>query len=92
MKEERPFTTKDSSGYHLWRLKDKGFMDLTTLFVGSEGSLGIVTEAKLKLMSIPAKALRGLVYLDDLDRVGEATQKILELSPSMVEIMERLSE
>jgi len=89
MKEERPFTTKDSSGYHLWRLKGKGFMDLTTLFVGSEGSLGIVTEAKLKLRSIPVKALSGLVYLDDLGRVGETTQKILELSPSMVEIMER---
>lgn len=89
MRKEKPFTTKDSSGYHLWRLKDDGLMDLTSIFVGSEGTLGIVTAAKLKLMPIPVKALSGLLYFADLANVGKATQKILELSPSMVEIMER---
>jgi FAD/FMN-containing dehydrogenase len=33
--------------------------------------------------------LSGLLYFDDLDTVGRATEKILEFSPSMVEIMER---
>jgi anaerobic glycerol-3-phosphate dehydrogenase C subunit len=76
-------TRRDVSG------QDGGFLDLTSLFVGSEGTLGIVTEAKLKLVPIPTGALSGLVYFDNLAHVGTATQKILELSPSMIEIMER---
>jgi anaerobic glycerol-3-phosphate dehydrogenase C subunit len=90
LKDERPFVVKNSSGYDLWRLKDDGFLDLTSLFVGSEGTLGIITEAKLRLVPLPEGAiLSGLIYFDDLDTVGRATERILELSPSMVEIMER---
>jgi len=89
LKGEKPFTVKNSSGYDLWRLKNSRFLDLTSLFVGSEGTLGIITEAKLGLMPLPGKTLSGLIYFDDLDRVGPATQKILELSPAMVEILER---
>jgi anaerobic glycerol-3-phosphate dehydrogenase C subunit len=48
-----------------------------------------VTEARLALVPTPGKTLSGLLYFDDLDHVGRATQCILELSPSMVEIMER---
>ncbi len=89
MEEERPFAVKNSSGYDLWRLEDSGFLNLTSLFVGSEGTLGIITEAKLGLIPLPRGTLSGLVYFDDLDNVGRATERILELSPSMVEIMER---
>jgi len=89
MEEEKPFTMKNSSGYDLWRLQGDGFLDLTSLFVGSEGTLGIITEAKLRLMPLPGKVLGGLIYFDNLDHVGAATQKILEFSPTMVEIIER---
>jgi len=89
LKSERPFTVKNSSGYDLWGLKNSRFLDLTPLFVGSEGTLGIFTEAKLGLMPLPGRTLSGLIYFDDLDRVGPATEKILELSPTMVEILER---
>ncbi|MFB0508048.1 MAG: anaerobic glycerol-3-phosphate dehydrogenase subunit C [Thermodesulfobacteriota bacterium] len=90
MEEEKPFTLKNSSGYDLWGLRDNGSLNLTPLFVGSEGTLGIITEAKLRLIPPPGgEALSGLLYFDDLDTVGRATEKILELSPSMVEIMER---
>lgn len=89
MEEEKPFTMKNSSGYDLWRLQGDGFLDLTSLFVGSEGTLGILTEAKLRLMPLPGKALAGLIYFNNLDHVGTATQKILELSPTMLEIIER---
>ena len=89
MEEEKPFTTKNSAGYDLWRLKDKGRLDLTSLFVGSEGTLGIITEAKLRLMPLPGKALGGLIYFNDLDHVAPATREILELSPAMLEIIER---
>lgn len=89
LEEERPFTTKNSCGYHIWDLQKGNSLDLTPLLVGSEGTLGLVTEATLKLSEIPENALSGFVYFDDLGKVGEATQKILEEGPSMIEIMEK---
>src|SRR4030066_715356 len=89
MEEEKPFTMKNSSGYDLWRLQGDGFLDLTSLFVGSEGTLGILTEVTLRLMPLPGKALGGLFYFNNLDHVGAAQQKLLEFSPTMLEIIER---
>jgi anaerobic glycerol-3-phosphate dehydrogenase C subunit len=89
LKSDKPFSLKNSSGYDLWRLKNSRQLDLTPLLVGSEGTLGIITEAKLSLSPLPGKTVSGLLYLDDLDRVGPATERILDLSPTMVEILER---
>jgi anaerobic glycerol-3-phosphate dehydrogenase C subunit len=89
IRNEKPETMKNSSGYDLWGISRQGGMDLTPLFVGSEGTLGIITEAKLRLFPTPGKTTNGLIYLNSLDAVGEATEEILRLSPTMVEIMER---
>jgi anaerobic glycerol-3-phosphate dehydrogenase C subunit len=89
LEEERPFTTKNSCGYHIWDLVVDGSIDLTPLLVGSEGTLALVSEATLQLTPLPEKALSGFVYFDDLGKVGEATQEILAEGPSMVEIMEK---
>lgn len=90
MELERPYTTKDSSGYHLWEVKkSEGILDLTPMLVGSEGTLGIVTQATLRLMPLVRCRLTGMVYFRDLSPVGEATQRILEFQPSMLEIMEK---
>ncbi len=89
LEEEQPYTIKNSSGYDLWRILKDGVMDLTSLFVGSEGTLGIITEAKIRLSPLPGKTLGGLVYFESLDKVGRAVQKIRELSPNMLEIIER---
>ncbi|MBW6485914.1 MAG: anaerobic glycerol-3-phosphate dehydrogenase subunit C [Syntrophobacterales bacterium] len=87
--DERPFTIKNSSGYDLWRIQQEGFLDMTPLLVGSEGTLGIITEAKIRLSPLPGKTLGGLVYFDSLEKVGQAVQKIRELGPTMLEIIER---
>jgi FAD/FMN-containing dehydrogenase/Fe-S oxidoreductase len=89
LKDEKPFTIKNSSGYGLWRILSDDSMDLTSLLVGSEGTLGIITEAKVKLWSLPEKTLGGLVYFDSLEKVGRAVRKILDLKPTMLEIIER---
>ncbi len=77
LEEEKPFTMKNSSGYDLWKLQGNGWLDLTSLLVGSEGTLGIISEAKLRLAPLTGKTLGGLIYFDNLDHVGTATQEIL---------------
>jgi len=89
MEPERPFTTKNSCGYHVWDLMEDGILDLTPLIVGSEGTLALVSEATLRLAPLPKETLSGFVYFDDLGKVGEATQQILATGPSMIEIMEK---
>ncbi len=52
-----PRTTKLSAGYPL-----KPGMDLIDLIIGSEGTLGLVTEAELNLLPAPGERLGGVVF------------------------------
>jgi FAD/FMN-containing dehydrogenase len=65
-----PRTRKHSAGYRL----EPG-MDFVDLFIGSEGTLGVVTEAELQLLPAPGEILGGVVFfpteeaaLDAVDR------------------------
>ena len=63
--------------------------NLCHLFVGSEGTLGIVLEAKLRLVELPkAKALLVVQFADLLDALA-VTPIILTHGPSAVEVMDR---
>ncbi|MSQ97522.1 MAG: FAD-binding oxidoreductase [Gemmataceae bacterium] len=63
--------------------------NLANLFVGSEGTLGIVLEAKLRLVELPrAKSLVVVQFADLLDALA-ATPMILTHGPSAVEVMDR---
>jgi FAD/FMN-containing dehydrogenase len=48
--------------------KDNTGYDLRDLFIGSEGTLGIITAAVLKLFPRPAERATAFVALDDIDR------------------------
>jgi FAD/FMN-containing dehydrogenase len=52
-----PDTTKNTAGYQL-----APGMDWIDLFTGSEGTLGIVIEAELQLLPLPADVLAGVVF------------------------------
>jgi FAD/FMN-containing dehydrogenase len=52
-----PHTTKHSAGYRL-----APNMDYVDLFIGNEGTLGVVTQAELQLLPAPGEILGGVVF------------------------------
>ncbi len=63
--------------------------NLAHLFVGSEGTLGITLEAKLRLVELPkARALLVVQFTDLLDALA-ATPFILQHGPAAVEVVDR---
>ena len=57
---EMPHVRKHASGYYI-----KPGMDLIDLFIGSEGTLGVIIEAQLKLIPKPEGLLSGVVFFGD---------------------------
>lgn len=84
----RPKVTKNSTGYLLWKIWDpkKKTFDLSKIFVGAQGTLGIITHIRLGLVKLERHSKMFVVYLKDFDRLGEVTEKILEYKPTALEL------
>lgn len=68
-------------------------MDLCGLIVGSEGLLGVVTEATLRLLPKPQSVKTVLAAYDAVEQAGEAVAMVIGagLLPVAIEIMDRLA-
>ncbi len=78
----------DGSGANGAGSYDADPFNLSKLIVGSEGTLGLIVEARLNLVPLPkAKAVLTIEYGDLLDALGD-TPAILEHDPSAVEVMD----
>jgi glycolate oxidase len=72
-------------------LKNATGYNLTQLIVGSEGTLGIITKAVLKLLPLPQKNMLMLVPFHSAEQACEAVAAIFQkgITPSGLEFMER---
>lgn len=61
IKQAEPKVAKNSAGYALWQIWDKENFDLTQLFCGAQGTLGLITEATVRL--VPDKPKRRTIAL-----------------------------
>jgi FAD/FMN-containing dehydrogenase len=87
IKAAKPHVTKNSTGYNLWDVwdRDTQIFDLTKLIVGAQGTLGFTTDIHFRL--VPARPHSGLLilFLKDIDRLGEIIPKVLEYHPATFE-------
>lgn len=91
LQESNLAVTRNAAGYALSQVKRKdGSFDLTPLFVGSQGTLGVVTEITLSTAPYhPETTLIG-AFFDDAKIAEQVMQDIAKLpeSPSAVEIID----
>lgn len=82
--------SKNASGYALADVKNKdGSFDLTPLFVGSQGTLGIISEAIMVLEPYTPATSLAIVSCHDLDAAEAAVDKIMPLEPSALEMIDQ---
>ncbi|MFG2037776.1 FAD-binding oxidoreductase [Dactylosporangium sp. NPDC048998] len=67
--------------------------DLTSLFVGSEGTLGVITEITVRLRPAPEPSLTLVAVFDTFPAAGAAVSAIIGsgLQPSMLEVIDRVA-
>ncbi len=72
-------------------LKSAAGYDLTRLFIGSEGTLGIITKAGLRVMPLPKARRLVMASFEDAEAAGRAVAKTFAsgIVPSACEILDR---
>jgi FAD/FMN-containing dehydrogenase len=83
--------TKNSAGYDLMDIKRRdGSLDLTPLFVGSQGTLGIVTEIVLDTEMYNPNTTLLVAYLDDIEKAQSAVLELRGMPemPSAIEMVD----
>jgi FAD/FMN-containing dehydrogenase len=87
IKAAKPHVSKNSMGYTLWEVWDRetGIFDLTKLIVGSEGTLGFVTDITYRL--VPHRPHSGLLvlFMRNINDLGELIPKVLDHHPATFE-------
>ena len=68
------------------RAKKSSGYNLTNLFVGSEGTLGIITEVQLKLSPIPESIMSAVSQFQDLESAVITAQEIIQYGASIARI------
>jgi len=87
IKAAKPGVSKDSTGYHLWDVwdRDTGIFDLTKVIVGSQGTLGVVTDLTVGLVDRPEHSGILVCFMKDVDNLGDVINTVLEHKPATFE-------
>lgn len=87
IKNAKPKVSKNSTGYNLWDVWDRqtGIFDLTKLFVGSQGTLGLVANIEFRLIHDKPHSGVLVCFMKNLDQLGELINTVVATKPASFE-------
>lgn len=90
IKNSKPKVSKNSTGYNIWDVYDKesGEFDMSKIFIGAQGTLGMMVKAEVEL--IEAKKHSGLlvIYLNDMQILPKLINDVLHVKPESFEVFD----
>lgn len=79
----------DASCYGLELVRgENGSFDLTPLLLGSQGTLGIITQVILKLIDLPSEDVMMVAALSGEENLSDLTNRLLDLEPTALEFID----
>lgn len=89
IKKEKPIVSKNSAGYGIWNVWNQAedTFDLTQLFVGSQGTLGLISEITFSLVEPQNEARMLVLFLRarHMKQLGEIVNTVLKSKPESFE-------
>lgn len=83
----KPIVSKNSAGYAIWNVWNPKtqIFDLNQLLIGSQGTLGIVTEMKIRLVPVEPISAMMVTFLPDLKNLAELVNLCRTVNPTSIE-------
>lgn len=86
---KHPHVSKNAAGYDLWDVKSEdGSFDLSQLMVGSQGTLGVISEITMRHLSFNPTTILVVGFFESIDKAAAAVEKIMPLKPSALEVVD----
>jgi FAD/FMN-containing dehydrogenase len=87
IKAAKPHVSKNSTGYKIWDIWDRktGIFNLSQAIIGAQGTLGLVTDIKFKLVRHRPHSGLLVLFLHDINHLGELINTVLESKPASFE-------
>ncbi|MDB5264516.1 MAG: Oxidoreductase [Parcubacteria group bacterium] len=85
IKNAKPKVSKNSAGYALWDIDVNGRFNLAKLITGAQGTLALVTKARLRLVKEERSRAMLVIFLSDLNVLPEIVRRVLPFNPESFE-------
>lgn len=88
IRASKPKVSKNSSGYLIWDVWNEAtqMFDPTKLFIGAQGTTGIITEITYKLVEAEKYSTLLVAFLKDLKQIPELTKNLMQNDLETLEI------